>query len=122
MCATLLRTGSDARAVPARPARRRRRAVLACPARAGTGPRVVVVGGGFAGATAARALARGRLAVTLVERDRHYVACPFSNVVDRGPAGDRGAGLRLRRRSAGDGADAAARHRERGAIDARRAG
>uniref|UniRef100_UPI0035B385AA FAD-dependent oxidoreductase n=1 Tax=Stella sp. TaxID=2912054 RepID=UPI0035B385AA len=45
--------------------------------------RVVVIGGGFAGATAARALRRidPALAVTLVEPNRVYVACPFSNAV-----------------------------------------
>ena len=43
--------------------------------------RVVVVGGGFAGATCARALNRlqPRLAVTLVEQNRGFTACPFSN-------------------------------------------
>jgi len=46
-------------------------------------PRVVVVGGGFAGATAARALKRAdpRIAVTLVETNRTFTACPFSNLV-----------------------------------------
>ncbi len=44
---------------------------------------IVVVGGGFGGATAARYLARLLPAanVTLVEASRHYVACPFSNLV-----------------------------------------
>ncbi|MGL4312623.1 MAG: NAD(P)/FAD-dependent oxidoreductase, partial [Sphingomonas sp.] len=44
-------------------------------------PAVVVVGGGFGGATAARALARTGHAVTLVERDAAFLACPFSNAV-----------------------------------------
>jgi sulfide dehydrogenase [flavocytochrome c] flavoprotein chain len=46
-------------------------------------PRVVVVGGGFAGASAARALkkAEPRIAVTLVETSRTFTACPFSNGV-----------------------------------------
>jgi len=48
----------------------------------GTG-RVVVVGGGFAGATAARTLKalEPRLTVTLVEPNRIFTACPFSNDV-----------------------------------------
>ncbi len=45
--------------------------------------RVVVVGGGFAGATAARTLKQldPKLAVTLVEPNPVYTACPFSNSV-----------------------------------------
>ncbi|HJU21590.1 MAG TPA: FAD-dependent oxidoreductase [Casimicrobiaceae bacterium] len=46
--------------------------------------RVVVVGGGFGGATAARHLAMasaGRVDVTLVERDAAFVSCPLSNLV-----------------------------------------
>jgi sulfide dehydrogenase [flavocytochrome c] flavoprotein chain len=47
--------------------------------------RVVVVGGGFAGATCARTLKRlnPRLAVTLIEAEptRVFTACPFSNEV-----------------------------------------
>jgi sulfide dehydrogenase [flavocytochrome c] flavoprotein chain len=48
-----------------------------------TGQRVVVVGGGFAGATCARALAQGipTLSVTLVEANPTFTACPFSNTV-----------------------------------------
>jgi len=61
--------------------------VLACPARAGTAPRVVVVGAGFGGATAARYLARGGAAVSLVEASPTYVACPFSNEVVAGLRG-----------------------------------
>lgn len=49
-----------------------------------TPPRVVVVGGGFAGATCARDLAAAGLAVTLVEPRAEYVACPFSNAVIAG--------------------------------------
>jgi NADPH-dependent 2,4-dienoyl-CoA reductase/sulfur reductase-like enzyme len=49
------------------------------------GARVVVVGGGFAGATCARILKRldPRLAVTIVEANptRVFIACPFSNEV-----------------------------------------
>src|SRR5437868_15004120 len=45
--------------------------------------RVVVVGGGFAGATAARTLRalEPKLTVTLVEPNRIFTACPFSNGV-----------------------------------------
>jgi len=47
------------------------------------GGRVVVVGGGFAGATCARALKRldPRINVTLVEASSTFTACPFSNDV-----------------------------------------
>jgi sulfide dehydrogenase [flavocytochrome c] flavoprotein subunit len=46
-------------------------------------PRVVVVGGGFAGASCARALraADPRIAVTLVEGNPTFTACPLSNAV-----------------------------------------
>jgi NADPH-dependent 2,4-dienoyl-CoA reductase/sulfur reductase-like enzyme len=44
-------------------------------------PKVVVVGGGFGGATCARELKRKGLAVTLVEANAIYTACPFSNAV-----------------------------------------
>lgn len=47
-------------------------------------PRVVVLGGGFAGATCARALAGLGMSVTLIEADERYVACPFSNLVIHG--------------------------------------
>jgi NADPH-dependent 2,4-dienoyl-CoA reductase/sulfur reductase-like enzyme len=45
--------------------------------------RVVVVGGGFAGASCARALRQlaPRIAVTLVEPNATFVACPLSNAV-----------------------------------------
>src|SRR5215471_7205165 len=50
------------------------------------GGRVVVVGGGFAGATCARALKRldSRINVTLVEASPTFTACPFSNEVITG--------------------------------------
>jgi sulfide dehydrogenase [flavocytochrome c] flavoprotein subunit len=50
------------------------------------GGRVVVVGGGFSGATCARMLKRldPRLAVTLVEANQTFTACPFSNEVIAG--------------------------------------
>ena len=47
-------------------------------------PRVVVVGGGYGGATAARYLALwsgGAIGVTLVEADPAFVSCPLSNLV-----------------------------------------
>ena len=49
----------------------------------GAAPRVVVVGGGFAGASCARALrtADPRIAVTLVEANATFTACPLSNAV-----------------------------------------
>jgi sulfide dehydrogenase [flavocytochrome c] flavoprotein chain len=51
-----------------------------------TGPsigRVVVVGGGFGGATAARYLRMwgGNVDVTLVERNANFISCPISNLV-----------------------------------------
>lgn len=44
---------------------------------------VVVVGGGFGGATTARYLKRHNpdMAVTLIEPDRRFYTCPFSNLV-----------------------------------------
>src|SRR5215468_7356067 len=52
----------------------------------GAQPRIVVIGGGFAGATAARflKLTDPRLNVTLVEPNPIYTACPFSNEVIAG--------------------------------------
>lgn len=50
----------------------------------GAKPRVVVVGGGFGGATAARYLrlwSRGSVNVTLIERNPSFISCPFSNLV-----------------------------------------
>ena len=50
------------------------------------GGQVVVVGGGFAGATCARTLKRldPRITVTLVEASETFTACPFSNDVIAG--------------------------------------
>jgi sulfide dehydrogenase [flavocytochrome c] flavoprotein chain len=47
------------------------------------GGRVVVVGGGFAGATCARFIKQidPRITVTLVEASHTFIACPFSNTV-----------------------------------------
>jgi NADPH-dependent 2,4-dienoyl-CoA reductase/sulfur reductase-like enzyme len=59
-------------------------AVLPLPAIAqGAGGRVVVVGGGFGGATCARFIRRidPRISVTLVEASPTFTACPFSNLV-----------------------------------------
>lgn len=52
----------------------------------GSGGKVVVVGGGFAGASCARALKKlqSSLDVTLVEASRTFTACPFSNNVVAG--------------------------------------
>lgn len=49
-------------------------------------PRVVVIGGGFGGASLARALRREDpgIAVALVEPAAHYTACPLSNAVIAG--------------------------------------
>jgi len=48
-----------------------------------TGGRVVVIGGGFGGATCAKYLRRlsTDIEVTLVERDSKFMTCPFSNAV-----------------------------------------
>ncbi|RWO45088.1 MAG: cytochrome C [Mesorhizobium sp.] len=65
-------------------------AVLAAPqVRAQTQPGVIVVGGGFAGASCARALKwlDRDLAVTLIEPEAAYLACPFSNAVIAGLRG-----------------------------------
>jgi NADPH-dependent 2,4-dienoyl-CoA reductase/sulfur reductase-like enzyme len=62
-------------------------AMLPLPAVAqGAAGRVVVLGGGFAGASCARALKRldSRIAVTLVEANETFTACPFSNEVIAG--------------------------------------
>ena len=62
-------------------------ALLPMPAIAqGAAGRVVVIGGGFAGGSAARALKKldPRLTVTLVEESNTFTACPFSNLVIAG--------------------------------------
>jgi len=62
--------------------------LLAMPhvARAQSAARVVVVGGGFGGAACARALKRldAKVQVTLLEPNRIFTACPFSNEVIAG--------------------------------------
>ena len=52
----------------------------------GTGPKVVVIGGGFAGASAARFAKKANpaISVTLVEANPTFTACPFSNGVIAG--------------------------------------
>jgi len=57
-----------------------------CPSYAQSAARVVVIGGGFGGAACARALRRinPRLQVTLVEPNKTFTACPFSNEVIAG--------------------------------------
>lgn len=50
-------------------------------ARAQGAGRVVVIGGGFGGATAARSLARMGHDVTLITREARFATCPFSNTV-----------------------------------------
>ncbi len=59
---------------------------VANPLHAQTTARVVVIGGGFGGASAARAIraADPKIIVTLVEANPTYVACPFSNEVIAG--------------------------------------
>jgi sulfide dehydrogenase [flavocytochrome c] flavoprotein chain len=54
----------------------------------GSAGRVVVIGGGFAGGTAARYLRLWApdVAVTLVERNANFVSCPMSNLVLGGNA------------------------------------
>ena len=50
------------------------------------GPRVVIIGGGFGGASCARALRKTnpRIAVTLIEANPVYTASPMSNAVIAG--------------------------------------
>ncbi len=55
----------------------------ACAQVGAAGPHVIVVGGGFGGATAAKYLRRAGsgIAVTLIEPNKQFVTCPFSNYV-----------------------------------------
>ena len=57
-----------------------------CPSIAQSAARIVVVGGGFGGASCARALRRidAKLQVTLIEPNRTFTSCPFSNEVIAG--------------------------------------
>jgi sulfide dehydrogenase [flavocytochrome c] flavoprotein subunit len=55
-----------------------------CASLPAAGPKVVVVGGGFGGATAAKYIRKwseGRIGVTLIERGGAFVSCPLSNLV-----------------------------------------
>lgn len=56
------------------------------PSRAQSAARVVVIGGGFGGASCSRALRKidAKLQVTLIEPNRTFIACPFSNEVIAG--------------------------------------
>jgi NADPH-dependent 2,4-dienoyl-CoA reductase/sulfur reductase-like enzyme len=56
------------------------------PSLAQSSARIVVIGGGFGGASCARALRRhdSKLQVTLIEPNRTFAACPFSNEVIAG--------------------------------------
>ncbi len=58
-------------------------AALPVPAMARTSARIVIIGGGFGGATAARMLKRllPNAAITLIEKNTQFSACPFSNLV-----------------------------------------
>jgi len=49
----------------------------------GASPRVVVIGGGYAGATAAKYVKKWgpNVEVTMVERDHEFISCPLSNLV-----------------------------------------
>ena len=57
-----------------------------CPALAQSAARIIVIGGGFGGASCARALKRidPRLQVTLIEPNPTFTACPMSNEVIAG--------------------------------------
>jgi NADPH-dependent 2,4-dienoyl-CoA reductase/sulfur reductase-like enzyme len=57
-----------------------------CPSRAQSAARIVVIGGGFGGAACARALRRidAKLQVALIEPNKVFTACPFSNEVIAG--------------------------------------
>jgi len=59
---------------------------LACPALAQGAAHVVVIGGGFGGASCARTLRQldGKLQVSLIEPNQTFTACPFSNEVIAG--------------------------------------
>jgi NADPH-dependent 2,4-dienoyl-CoA reductase/sulfur reductase-like enzyme len=61
--------------------------VSGCASTGGNGPHVVVVGGGYGGATAAKYLrlfSEGAVRVTLVEPNPAFVSCPISNLVVQG--------------------------------------
>jgi len=57
--------------------------ISGCATIGGAGPKVVIVGGGYGGATAAKYIKMWgpQIDVTLVERDTAFVSCPISNLV-----------------------------------------
>ena len=62
-------------------------ATTGCASLSGSGPKVVVIGGGYGGATAAKYLRRwseGKVQVTMVERNPTFISCPLSNLVVAG--------------------------------------
>jgi hypothetical protein len=62
-------------------------AITGCASTGGNGPKVVVIGGGYGGATAAKYLrmfSDGAVQVTLVEPNAAFVSCPISNLVLQG--------------------------------------
>ena len=60
--------------------------VLPCPSLAQGAARIAVIGGGFGGASCARALRQldPKLQVSLIEPNQTFTACPFSNEVIAG--------------------------------------
>jgi siroheme synthase (precorrin-2 oxidase/ferrochelatase) len=55
--------------------------VSSIPAQAMRGAKVVVIGGGYGGATAAkyiRLLSKQRIEVTLVEPEQNFISCPLT--------------------------------------------
>ena len=54
-----------------------------CATVAGSGPKVVIVGGGYGGATAAKYIKMwgGNIDVTVIERNTEFISCPMSNLV-----------------------------------------
>jgi NADPH-dependent 2,4-dienoyl-CoA reductase/sulfur reductase-like enzyme len=58
-------------------------AIGGCAAIGGASPKVVIVGGGFGGATAAKYIRMWgpNIDVTLVERSAEFISCPISNLV-----------------------------------------
>jgi len=63
--------------------------IFPCPLLAQSVARIIVIGGGFGGASCARALKRidPKQQVTLIEPNRTFTACPFSNEVIGGLRG-----------------------------------
>jgi sulfide dehydrogenase [flavocytochrome c] flavoprotein chain len=58
--------------------------ISGCASVGGSSAKVVVIGGGYAGATAAKYIrmwSEGRIQVTLVEPNDRFVSCPISNLV-----------------------------------------